>query len=553
MLASLDSSTAACLALALSATALVACFVHPDDSVKQMVCSTDKNCPLNYRCNRQPGNATGTCVASSAETSGGVLGNGSGGAAGSSGDAVSGENTDSGGPSQSGGVGGGADAPQAGGAGGARPDAEQTSSASGGGIGYGGDTLGAGGSSGGIPGGGGTSGQIDAPATGGAIGTGGAVTGSGGAASTGGATGAGECTPGTHNCSGDTLLTCDNDGRWPTEGSACPNVCRSNACSGQCKPGTYSCSGDTLLTCDAAGNWPTTGSACEFVCRNNACSGQCKPGTNSCSKDTLLTCDADGNWPTAGSACPYVCLNNACTGECRLGDIRCSNNMLEFCQPDGTYQGDKPCDSNTACNAARRACVCTLTTCGTACSDTSVDSRNCGKCNYACPGKCIGSVCQCATQSASNLVKNGGFDTDSLEGWWTPGDTTISRASLDSTGCAGSGSLLATSVTGSYVYSPCISVTPSSIYNAGGWVNCPSPSDTSITIEWYSSADCSDPGYLGEAYSRPEWVDSVWNHIAIDARAPPTGTVSARLWLTFPSGTQTYFDALYLSPQPSYF
>ena len=541
------------LALVLLTIALAGCFVHPDDSVNQMACSTAKNCPVGYRCDRPTGTELGRCVASSAEGSGGVPGNGTGGAwqeAGQTTSAMGGDFGYGGGILGTGGVGAGG----VGYDGGARA----AGGAGAGGVGYGGGMLGTGGvGSGGIAAGGGTSGTVDAPTAGGAIGTGGAVGGNGGATGTGGATSAGECAPGSHRCSDDTLLTCDNDGRWPIEGSACPYVCRSNACTGQCKPGTNSCSedGNTLLTCDADGKWPTTGSACEFVCRNKACSGQCKPGAHSCTKDTLslLTCDADGNWPATGSECPYVCQNNACTGVCRLPDFRCNNNTPEFCQPDGTYQGDPPCASPFACSTEKRGCVCTLTWCGNKCIDTSVDSRNCGKCDYACPGKCNGGTCQCATQSASNLVKNGGFDTDSLSEWWATGDATFSRASPDSLGCAGSGSLLATSAGGGYVYSPCMSITSSTYYNAGGWVNGPSAGSASIAVEWFSSPDCQSTTELDYVGGTPNRVDAVWNYIGFDARIPPVGTASARLWLAFPSGTQTYFDAFYLSPQPNYF
>jgi hypothetical protein len=236
-----------------------------------------------------------------------------------------------------------------------------------------------------------------------------------------------------------------------------------------------------------------------------------------------------------------------------LGDFRCKNNTPEFCQPDGSYQGDAACKSDYACSVEKRSCLCTLTMCGNTCTDPAVDSRNCGKCNYVCPGKCSGSVCQCSTQSPSNLVKNGGFDSDSLSDWLATGDATFSRATLDSAGCAGSGSLLASNASVGYVYSPCMSVTSSTSYNAGGWINSPSPQDVAIRVEWFGSADCQSTTYLNQTNGSPLWVDDVWNHIGMDGRVPPAGAASARLWLIFPTGAKTYFDALYLSPLPTYF
>ncbi len=600
------------LVLALSVTTLVACFDHPDDKVSQMVCSGDNNCPVGYRCDT----AARKCVKGPLRSGGTAGGPDSGGG---------GRTTDRGpsDASQSGGTDGQADAPQTGGAGGL--DARQTSSALDGVVAGTGGQPGTGGG----PGAGGST-LVDAPVAGGATGTGGSDTGgtvsSGGAtggaatggaatggAATGGATGAarcslgatscrgdtlltcdangnwpatgspctyvcrdnactGECKPSDHKCSADSLLTCDANGNWPTAGTLCANVCRNNSCTGQCKTGATSCgTGDTLLTCDANGNWPTTGTPCTNVCRNNSCTGQCKTGATSCGTgDTLLTCDANGNWPTTGTPCTNVCRNNACTGQCKPGASSCSSNTLRTCDADGNWPTTgTACRTGYACSTDQKSCACALTLCADGrCIDTSADAMNCGACDYACPGQCSGGACKCATQSASNLVPDGGFNGNAAT--WVAqsgGTVTLTRSSRDVAGCASSGSLLYTWGYIGYtspIESPCFPISAGTAYDFGGWVLTPSGSGSQglagLAAWWYTDANCmtrTSSSVQNTTISVDESsAYDVWKLFRADSVVPPSDARYATfsVFLQAITGTgQAYFDSLYFTPAPGRF
>jgi len=555
-------------AWALAVLPLLGCFAQPDDKVAQMVCTADKNCPNGYECDKSSGASTGKCVRSgSGQSATGGMGGSAGRLAtgGPSGDAAAD-------PWQSGGGGG---TPSAGGSQGSggmvvRPDGQAAS----GGLLLMGGARGGGGlvSSGGVAA---TGGNIEADAaidvpTGGVLGTGGVVGsgGRGGVPSTGGSI-ATECSPGTHSCSDNSLLTCGGDGRWPATGSRCTYVCRNNACTGVCNTGDRSCTGDTLLTCDANGNWPTTGSACTYVCRNNACTGQCKTTQTACSGDTLLTCDANGNWPTTGSACTYVCRNNACTGQCKPSQATCNGNTLYLCDSNGNWPATgTACGAGYVCDSASTppTCRCNLTLCSDGrCLDTSADPMNCGACDRACPGQCAGGACKCATQSPSNLVVNGGFDS-SAASWSPETNLTVAFSTLDASNCASSGSLLVT-YTGvldstSTPYGKCMVVSPSTTYNMGGWVYSPSGHDRcsgSISVDWYSGSACGSLISPGSVFVNASERCDVWQYLHKESVVPPSGATGAMIypWVdrvtTGVPQAEAYYDSLYLTPAPGRF
>jgi len=295
----------------------------------------------------------------------------------------------------------------------------------------------------------------------------------------------------------------------------------------ECTSGAHRCSNDTVQTCDTNGEWPATGTACTNVCRNNACTGQCKPNTNKCSGNSLFVCDGDGNWPVTGTACA----------------------------------------TGYSCNATQAECVCGLTTCGDGrCIDTTGDPLNCGACDRACPGRqCSAGACTCATQSASNLVSSAGFDGSATD-WVNQGDADVAlgKASLDSSSCASSGSLLLTSsltmTTGfTPVFSSCFPVAAGTTYDLGGWIYQVGPSGYgAISVDFYD-ADCFHviTGVYNYAVPNDALFDT-WQYVHRDGIVPPTGALSGTVSVmggSSKAGSQgkAYFDSLYFAPSPGHF
>jgi len=211
------------------------------------------------------------------------------------------------------------------------------------------------------------------------------------------------CTPGTSQCSGTDVQTCDTTGNWQTTSScpfvcsngscsgicvpgvdvkcsglvpqtcnptgywtswpACPFACSNGACTGACTPNDTQCNGNTVQTCDSSGAWQDS-QTCPYVCNSGVCSGVCTPGSAQCSGKTPQTCDASGQW-TSGSTCPFLCSNGSCTGVCNPGDKKCSGSSTQTCDSSGQW------GSSVACSAPAHATA----TCSGA-----------GVCGFSCQG-----------------------------------------------------------------------------------------------------------------------------------------------------------------------
>lgn len=111
--------------------------------------------------------------------------------------------------------------------------------------------------------------------------------------------------------------------------------------------------------------------------------------------------------PECGGDTP-VCLAGRCVA-CGPNPTptACQDNTPQFCDNTGSYQASAsgPCTGDRTCVAGN--CTCTLTTCGSACIDISMDPNNCGSCSHSCQtGACVAGKCQPVTL-ASNQHPDG--------------------------------------------------------------------------------------------------------------------------------------------------
>ncbi len=502
-------NTTSCLLVLLSLLALsAACFKHPADKVDQMVCSSDNQCPTGYHCITNLEHP-GRCLKSGA--------------------------TD-GGPSS--------------------PDAGNTGTAGSGGAPV------TGGSAGGV------TASTDSPATGGMAtagvgGTTSTIETTGGAGASGGTTArAGTITGGSMITGGTTATNVTSAGGGTT--GAAGNAGGASAASAG--GGTTSAGGNAGGASATGGAPPSGGSTAARVCARGE--HLCKDGS------TLLTCDDSGQWPSEGSDCDFVCRGNQCAGECTPMQIGCSGNSMRQCDSDGNWPiSYKACGSGYTCDTARGGCFCPHALCeNDVCIDTKSDPENCGSCNTRCPGACSAGACQCTTKSASNLIKDGGFDGD-LSAWSFTArpDSAVIRAPLDATNCSSSGSLhyTFTSVvaTGSVaIVGPCFPIDASLKYNMGAWIYIPkaagSTSFATFGVFYFSDADCQTPNSVNDISGT--WKGTMgtgfdqWQNLRVESTVPFPGTRSARFTVEVGSNTaggmgQAYFDNLYFTPTPGHF
>jgi hypothetical protein len=193
---------------------------------------------------------------------------------------------------------------------------------------------------------------------------------------------------------------------------------------------------------------------------------------------------------------------------------------------------------------------------------------NCGACDNVCPGQCSGGACKCATQSASNLVPDGGFN-GSAATWlaYSGGSVMLSRSSRDVAGCASSGSLLyAWDYIGadSPIESPCFPISAGTSYDFGGWVLTPAGSGSQghagLGPWWYTDANCMTRT-SGTVQNSIILVDEsstydVWKLFRADSVVPPSDARFATfsVFVEARTGTgQAYFDSLYFTPAPGRF
>lgn len=142
--------------------------------------------------------------------------------------------------------------------------------------------------------------------------------------------------------------------------------------SGVCTPDDTECSGQSVVHCDQKASWQVA-ETCDFACHDAQCTGECKPEATRCQDGQRQECDALGEWAAkpcgAGTQCVLgVCLasdGEACsqdddcvTHACRDyhvdadGDGYGSDAVVQLCgsePPEGyVTNGEDCCDSDAS-------------------------------------------------------------------------------------------------------------------------------------------------------------------------------------------------------------
>lgn len=305
----------------------------------------------------------------------------------------------------------------------------------------------------------------------------------------------GRCVPVTDPAYGCGASTCDAS-TCPTPGAGGTITCQGGECVIATCPTSFKKCGNKCVaisdptygcgatTCDA-NSCPAAGTG-TLTCQGNACVlGSCGPGTKKCG-DKCVTTDATNGCadPAKCTACgsneacmgtPATCqcvptpMATACNGKCGQVSNGCG----------GTYSCAMTCTAPQSC--VSNACMCAKTPMETACtgkacgtaSDGCGGTYPCGTCGGSTPDcvtnkcfecgndttcnsngyyKCSSNKCVCRSESSDNLLKNAGFDGNSVS--WNTSGGAPSYSSMDSEACPKSGSMAILSDTG--LFEQCI-------------------------------------------------------------------------------------------------
>lgn len=188
-----------------------------------------------------------------------------------------------------------------------------------------------------------------------------------------------QCQDGAQECIGATgeYRVC-NEGLWETtrcaDGASCNQEGNTVFC-GQCVAGRTGCSGDQIVTCDDNGMWgdpqDCSYGSCESVTVGSreigACIGQCAPGEIQCNGIAEASSCEEGIWSSytaceeglecreAYSGVALGCVE--CVGSRNGGnayyhaaDVGCGeDDEVIVCGPDNTWQAPTACDTDYVC------------------------------------------------------------------------------------------------------------------------------------------------------------------------------------------------------------
>ncbi len=186
------------------------------------------------------------------------------------------------------------------------------------------------------------------------------------------------CEPGSSRCSagGSAVLRCSGTGASETRiDCAESQTCVAGACVAQaCTPGTRECRGTEVWTCNAGGSAYQRTATCGAgqVCSDGSCvaddtgcrsNTDCPPPAASCDGNVLVT--YSGNGTCSGGVCSYSPNRRTCSADtfCDAPARTCSEVTVGSCSSDAEcearaealgFTGDVACDSVEGCYAIGR-------------------------------------------------------------------------------------------------------------------------------------------------------------------------------------------------------
>jgi hypothetical protein len=227
------------------------------------------------------------------------------------------------------------------------------------------------------------------------------------------------CTPGDKTCDGKQAQQCNDLGTTYDDVALCAadQSCEYGECLDHiCTPGEVLCDGNALSSCQANGlAWKL--SACEVgeACEDGVCKEKvCAPGALSCDGNQLQTCNALGTAHNPGEICgaSQSCSNGECLDHvCTPASLSCNGNLIATCTTDGLDWDLSPCEVDEACeNGACLTKICTPneSTCNGSqvnlCNDLGTEQSVSDTCelNETCQaGACLAHICTPNTASCN--------------------------------------------------------------------------------------------------------------------------------------------------------
>jgi hypothetical protein len=239
-----------------------------------------------------------------------------------------------------------------------------------------------------------------------------------------------QCPVGTTLCNGNCVNTMTDGSNCAACGVACAGVgelcCNSTCvvaiciggstfnrttCQCECPSSTTMCNGTCVNeTCPTGQTFNTAACQCECLGGGTLCNGACTNTQTDSSNCGARGTVCSGTTPTCFGGhreCATVCLGNlvldpstcTCVPSCPTGTTAC-NGTCTNTQVDSSNCGmcGTARSGGQTCNGGSCACPTGTTLCNGACVNTSTDSNNCGRCGNPCVGGqpcCSGACCSC--------------------------------------------------------------------------------------------------------------------------------------------------------------